>query len=155
VRDCKEALSRYAQAEVPMPEPFSDELLTRTEFEDLIRDKLGRTVDLLAEQLSRSEVSDQALAGVYLVGGSSRIPLVARLIQERLGITPTTLDQPETSVATGALLVPAGARVGSGAVPAVGSGSPAGPAGSGGTQGPPVPPGYRPGYGPGSGAVPA
>lgn len=137
VRDCKEALSRYAQAEVPMPEPFSDELLTRAEFEGLIRDKLARTVDLLAEQLSRGEVGEQALAGVYLVGGSSRIPLVARLIQEQLGITPTTLDQPETSVATGALLVPADS------VP-----------GLLGTQAPPVPPGYRPGYGPGTGTAP-
>jgi actin-like ATPase involved in cell morphogenesis len=106
VRDCKEALSRHPQSEVPMSEPFHDELLTRTEFEGLIRDKLIRTVDLLAEQLQRSQVPSGLLSGVYLVGGSSRIPLVARLIQERMGITPTTLDQPETSVATGALMVP-------------------------------------------------
>jgi len=136
VRDCKEALSRYAQSEVPMPEPFGDALLTRTEFEELIRPQLSRTVDLLAEQLQRSEVPAQALSGVYLVGGSSRIPLVARLIQERLGITPTTLDQPETSVATGALLVPVPVQPGSGPVP-----QQAGPYGppSG-----PVPQQYRP-----------
>jgi molecular chaperone DnaK (HSP70) len=46
---------------------------------------------------------------VFLVGGSSRIPMVARLVHERLGIVPVTLDQPETVVARGALGVTAGA----------------------------------------------
>lgn len=142
IRDCKEALSRYPQSEVPLPEPFHDELLTRTEFEGLIRDKLARTVDLLAEQLQRSQVPAELLSGVYLVGGSSRIPLVARLIQERLGITPTTLDQPETSVASGALLVPA-APPAAPAAPAVPPPQQYRP------QGAPVPPPY------GSGPVPA
>ncbi|MGH7867061.1 MAG: type VII secretion-associated protein, partial [Candidatus Dormibacteraceae bacterium] len=45
------------------------------------------------------------LAAVFLVGGSSRIPLVARLVHERTGIMPITLDQPETVVARGALSV--------------------------------------------------
>ena len=40
---------------------------------------------------------------MFLVGGSSRIPLVARLVHERTGVMPTTLDQPETVVARGAL----------------------------------------------------
>ena len=40
---------------------------------------------------------------MFLVGGSSRIPLVARLVHERVGVMPTTLDQPETVVARGAL----------------------------------------------------
>ena len=46
------------------------------------------------------------LTGIFLVGGSSRIPLVAKLIGEQLGVTPVALDQPETAVALGALLVP-------------------------------------------------
>jgi hypothetical protein len=106
VRDCKEALSRFAQAEVPLGPPLHDQLVTRAEFEDLIRPQLTRGVDLLADQLATSGVPANRLSGVYLVGGSSRIPLVARLIQERLNITPTTLDQPETSVVMGAILVP-------------------------------------------------
>lgn len=120
VRDCKEALSRFPQAEVPLPPPLHDQLVTRNEFEHLIRPKLARGVELLVDQIERSDVPLQLLSGIYLVGGSSRIPLVARLIQERLALTPTTLDQPETSVASGALLVrdPAALPSGSGGVPA-------------------------------------
>ncbi|HVX45881.1 MAG TPA: Hsp70 family protein [Mycobacteriales bacterium] len=101
VRDAKEALSRNAQAEVPLGPPLRDQTVTRAEFEELIRPQLRRTVELMAEQLRRA---GGTLSGSYLVGGSSRIPLVSRLIQEQLRITPSTLDQPETSVATGALI---------------------------------------------------
>ena len=43
------------------------------------------------------------LAGIFLVGGSSRIPMIAQLVHARTGVVPTTLDQPETVVARGAL----------------------------------------------------
>ena len=42
------------------------------------------------------------LVGIYLVGGSSRIPLIATLIAEQLRVVPSSLDQPETAVALGA-----------------------------------------------------
>jgi molecular chaperone HscA len=44
------------------------------------------------------------LAGLFLVGGSSRVPLVARLLHGELGVAPTVLEQPELPVAEGALL---------------------------------------------------
>ena len=43
------------------------------------------------------------LAGLFLVGGSSRVPLVARLLHGELGIAPTVLEQPELPVAEGAI----------------------------------------------------
>src|ERR1700759_36205 len=61
------------------------------------------TVALTVETVGRARLRPDQLAGVFLVGGSSRIPLVARLVYQRLGIIPTTLDQPETVVARGAL----------------------------------------------------
>ena len=106
VRAAKETLSRHAQTEVPMPDPFDDTLVTRAEFEGLIRPSLTRTVELLIETVQRAGLQPDQLAGIYLVGGSSRIPLVAKLIGEMTGIVATTLDQPETSVATGAALAP-------------------------------------------------
>ncbi|HVX42314.1 MAG TPA: Hsp70 family protein [Mycobacteriales bacterium] len=109
VRDGKEALSRYPHTDIALPPPFTDVHLTRPEFEDLIRPNLGRSVQLLRQTIQNAQADAAGLAGIYLVGGSSRIPLVARLIQEELGVTPTTLDQPETSVATGALYLPMGA----------------------------------------------
>ena len=43
------------------------------------------------------------LAGLFLVGGSSRLPLAARMLHSELGIAPTVLEQPELPVAEGAL----------------------------------------------------
>ncbi|GAB3855666.1 Hsp70 family protein [Dactylosporangium cerinum] len=43
------------------------------------------------------------LAAVFLVGGGSRLPLLARLLHARLGVAPTTVERPETVVAEGAL----------------------------------------------------
>jgi hypothetical protein len=37
VKAAKEALSRHPQTEVPMPEPFTDVLVTRAELEALVR----------------------------------------------------------------------------------------------------------------------
>ncbi|MGI9093200.1 MAG: Hsp70 family protein [Mycobacteriales bacterium] len=108
VRDAKEALSRYPHTDIALPEPFPDLHLTRGEFEDLIRADVGRSVDLLRNTIAAARCGPRDLAGVYLVGGSSRIPLVAQSIQHGLQLTPTTLDQPETSVATGALYLPMG-----------------------------------------------
>jgi actin-like ATPase involved in cell morphogenesis len=102
VKAAKEALSRHPQTEVPMPEPFEDVLVTRVELEALIRPTMLRSVELLASTIRTTGLSPDRLAGIYLVGGSSRIPLVATLIAEQLRVVPTSLDQPETAVALGA-----------------------------------------------------
>jgi hypothetical protein len=100
VRAAKEALSGHPQTDLPLPEPFSDALVTRVELEALIRPNLLRSVELLASTVRAA--GSPPLVGIYLVGGSSRIPLVATLIAEQLRIVPTNLDQPETAVALGA-----------------------------------------------------
>jgi hypothetical protein len=106
VRAAKETLSRYPQTDVSLPDPFVDAHLTRTEFEGLIRPNLLRSIEVLSGTLRSAGIAPGQLSGIFLVGGSSRIPLVAGLIQDQLRVTPVTLDQPETAVALGALLVP-------------------------------------------------
>ncbi|MET3805638.1 Ethanolamine utilization protein EutJ (predicted chaperonin) [Nakamurella sp. UYEF19] len=106
VRAAKETLSRYPQTDVSLPDPFVDAHLTRTEFEGLIRPNLLRSIEVLTSVLQNAGIGPEKLNGIFLVGGSSRIPLVAGLIQDRLHVTPVALDQPETAVALGALLVP-------------------------------------------------
>lgn len=103
VRGAKETLSRHTYTDVPMPTPFSDVHVTRADLERLILEPLSSAADLVLDTLRDAAVPRGRLAGVFLVGGSSRIPLVSRLIHERTGIVPTTLDQPETVVARGAL----------------------------------------------------
>jgi hypothetical protein len=105
VRAAKEALSSHPQTDLPLPDPFDDVLVTRVELEALIRPNLLRSVELLASTVRATGLGSGQLAGVYLVGGSSRIPLVATLIAEHLRVVPTSLDQPETAVALGAHFV--------------------------------------------------
>ncbi len=106
VKAAKESLSRHPQTEVPLPEPFDDVLVTRVELEALIRPGMLRSVELLAGTIRSTGMSPERLVGIYLVGGSSRIPLIATLIAENLRVVPTSLDQPETAVALGAHHVP-------------------------------------------------
>lgn len=155
VRAAKETLSRYPQTDVSLPDPFVDAHLTRTEFEGLIRPNLLRSIEVLSGTLRSAGIAPEQLNGIFLVGGSSRIPLVAGLIQDRLRVTPVTLDQPETAVALGALLVPV-RRDGARTVALADSRSAGPPAlpGPAGQTGPG--PGTTPGTGPQpAGAVPA
>lgn len=101
VKAAKEALSRLPQTEVPMPEPFTDVLVTRAELEALVRPALLRSVELLSRTVAAAGLSPAQLVGIYLVGGSSRLPLVGSMIAEKLGVVPASLDQPETAVALG------------------------------------------------------
>jgi type VII secretion-associated protein (TIGR03931 family) len=104
VRGAKETLSRHAYTDVPMPPPFADAHVTREDLERLIAGPLGRAVEMTAMAIDEAGLRPKQLTGVFLVGGTSRIPMVARLIHERLGIVPITWDQPETVVARGAML---------------------------------------------------
>ncbi|SHE42504.1 type VII secretion-associated protein [Streptoalloteichus hindustanus] len=103
VRGAKETLSRHAYTDVPMPPPFPDAHVTRADLEGLIAHPLARAAELVVATVRDAGLTPQQLAGVFLVGGSSRIPLVSRLVYERTGLMPITLDQPETVVARGAL----------------------------------------------------
>ena len=104
VRGAKETLSRHAYTDVPMPPPFADAHVTREDLERLVAAPLGRAVELTCAAIDEAELRPKQLSAIFLVGGSSRIPMISRLIHERTGVVPTTLDQPETVVARGALL---------------------------------------------------
>ena len=104
VRGAKESLSRHAYTDVPMPPPFPDVHITRADLERLVNAPLDRAARLTAATVGQARLTPTELAGIFLVGGSSRIPLMSRLVHQRCGVVPTTLDQPETVVARGALL---------------------------------------------------
>jgi actin-like ATPase involved in cell morphogenesis len=102
-RAAKEQLSRSAVANVHVPIYETDLHVTREEFERHARPWLERTVARTAETMAQSGIRRQRLAGLFLVGGSSRIPLIATLLHQRLGIAPTVIEQPELVVAQGSL----------------------------------------------------
>ncbi|WP_236796680.1 type VII secretion-associated protein [Amycolatopsis sp. GM8] len=104
VRGAKETLSRHTYTDVPMPPPFADAHVTREDLEKLIAAPLSRAVELTCAAIDEAGLRPKQLTAIFLVGGSSRIPMISRLVHERTGVVPTTLDQPETVVARGALL---------------------------------------------------
>lgn len=108
-RAAKELLSRAATAGVAVPLFDVDLHLTRAEFEGLARPWLDRTVALTTATLSTSGVTADRVAGVFLVGGASRVPLVATLLHRALDVAPVVLEQPELVVAQGSLLADASA----------------------------------------------
>ncbi|WP_432994780.1 Hsp70 family protein [Dactylosporangium sp. CA-233914] len=106
-RSTKELLSRATSAGLAVPLLDVDLYLTRPEFEALARPWLDRTIALTTATLSAGDGTVGRLSGVFLVGGGSRVPLVATLLHQALGIAPVILEQPELVVAHGSLLTPA------------------------------------------------
>ncbi|MFD6563792.1 Hsp70 family protein [Micromonospora profundi] len=103
VRGAKETLSRSTVAPVAVPGVPEAVQLTRADVERVAAPLLQRAVDRAREVIAAAGLSPDQLAGLFLVGGSSRIPLVARMLHAELGVAPTVLDQPELPVAEGAL----------------------------------------------------
>ncbi|MDL5154376.1 Hsp70 family protein [Actinomycetospora termitidis] len=108
-RECveaKEALSFDTQATIPvmLPGVRTTIRLTRVEFEAAIRGSIDHTVDALRRTVDSAGLSPEALQAVLLVGGSSRIPLIAQRISEELGRPVAVDSDPKTSIATGAAL---------------------------------------------------
>ena len=104
VRGAKEMLSRTSMASVPVPGVDDAIHLTRDELERIADPLIRRAVDCTAEVIESCRLAPGQLAGIFLVGGSSRIPLVSKRLHERFGMPPTVLDQPELPVAEGALV---------------------------------------------------
>ena len=76
--------------------------LTRAEFETLIADIVERTLAPCRQALKDAGLGAADLDAVVLVGGSTRVPLVRRRVEELFGRTPHTELNPEEVVALGA-----------------------------------------------------
>jgi molecular chaperone DnaK len=106
-RRAKELLSSNAQVDVYVPAPVERDLIVTVEqLEGLIREDIEDSVNELERTIHSGDLDPAQLTAVYLAGGSSRIPLVARLIQAQLGIAPRYLDDPKSVVALGAARAP-------------------------------------------------
>jgi actin-like ATPase involved in cell morphogenesis len=103
VRSAKEMLSRTSSTVVAVPALGKEVPLGRQQFEELIQPVLRPTIAMTHTLIQRSNVGARTIAGVFLVGGSSRIPLVATLLHEAMGIPPVAVEQPELVVAEGSL----------------------------------------------------
>jgi len=104
VRVAKERLSRSPSADLVIPICDVEAHLTRAELERVATPILARTVQVTKSVIEAAALPAGNRAGVFLVGGSSRIPLLATLLHRELGEPPVVIEQPELVVAEGSVL---------------------------------------------------
>jgi len=85
--------------------------LNRPDFEQDLEELLARTMQSVTTALDDAGVRPSQLDRILMVGGSTRIPRIARLLAERLGQEPHGEVDPELCVALGAA-VQAGIEMG-------------------------------------------
>ena len=89
-------------------EPLDDITISRDTFESLIRPLVQRTIDLIEELLSKTSLSANDLSNILLVGGSSCIPLVKRMLVEKYGEEKVlSSEKPMLAIAHGAAVLAA------------------------------------------------
>jgi molecular chaperone DnaK len=89
--------------EVPLPNRslYVRDIL-RAEFEELARPILERTMDPVRSALADAKIAPTDIDDVVLVGGSTRLPLVHRMLTQFFGRRPRTGINPDEAVALGA-----------------------------------------------------
>lgn len=112
----KETLSETGAVQLWVSGVECDVQLTRAELDRLVQSDVEATVATLQTALADASVEVKSLAGLYLVGGSSRMPIVADMIWRRFGIRPSVQDNPKSVVALGAAMVAAGLASGAASV---------------------------------------
>src|SRR5690606_1108031 len=76
--------------------------LTRAKFEELIRDLVESTRTPIENAMKDAKLTPQDIDAVLLVGGSTRIPYVQRLVSTYFGKEPSKNVNPDEAVAVGA-----------------------------------------------------
>jgi len=78
--------------------------LTRSKFEQLIDDLLKRTIGPCNTALKDAEIKPEDIDEVLLVGGSTRVPAVEKLVKEIFKKEPNKSINPDEAVAVGAAI---------------------------------------------------
>lgn len=105
-RRAKEALSTDTDTVVPvvLPTLTTDVRLTRAELESMARPRIAETVTALERAVTSAGITPADLDRVLLVGGSSRMPLVAEMVHQALGVQVAADANPKLAIAYGAAL---------------------------------------------------
>lgn len=80
--------------------------ITRDEFENLIRPLIQRTIDLVDELLDKTGYPIETIDNILLVGGSSCIPLVKKMLEAKYGEDKIlSSEKPMLAIAEGAAIL--------------------------------------------------
>lgn len=114
VENAKKTLSQSSSATIMLSDylenedgdPVEDFVIKREVFESLIRPLILRTIDLIEELLVKTSISVDELSNILLVGGSSCIPLVKRMLVEKYGEKKVlSSEKPMLAIAHGAAIL--------------------------------------------------
>jgi hypothetical protein len=102
VRKAKEELSGRVAAQIKLPALGLEVQLTWSELNPMLLPVVDEAIDLLAAAAAAAGVEPRDLGAVYLIGGTSRSPLVADRVWERLEVQPKPAAEPESVSVLGA-----------------------------------------------------
>jgi len=105
-------LSSSMQAEINLPFIHSDNkgpkhlntIITRTEFEKLITSIIEKLKTPVKQAMKDAKITEKDLDEIILVGGSTRIPSVQKLVRELTNKEPNKSVHPDEAVALGAAI---------------------------------------------------
>jgi molecular chaperone HscA len=103
-RIAKECLTAWVEGDwmIDVEDRPTRHRLTREQFEEMITPQVAKTVDICRNVLLDADVLPGDIKGVVLVGGSTRVPLVRRRVEEFFGAPPLADINPDEVVAVGA-----------------------------------------------------
>lgn len=111
--EAKKELSNSRQTDIIIPFLSENEegesinvnyTITREDFENMAADLLDRTVQPVEQSIEDAGIEKSDIDEVLLVGGSTRMPQVQNLVEDKLGIQPRDDIDPEKVVAKGAAI---------------------------------------------------
>ncbi len=76
--------------------------LSREKFEEMIEEDLVRTMESVNKALKDASMLPSAIDKIILVGGSTRIPRISQMLEEKIGHLPHSEIDPDMCVAIGA-----------------------------------------------------
>ena len=102
--EAKIALSHSGETEIEFELEDEDVtvMITRAQFEACVQPQIDYSITLVQRLLEKNSLGAKDIEEIILIGGSTFIPLVRQLLEQRLGIKVNTAADPTTAVAVGA-----------------------------------------------------
>ena len=113
VEECKKTLSQVEKATIFFSDflenkdgdPVDDLVVSRTTFNSLITPLISRTIDLIEDLSAKTGIPMDTIDNILLVGGSSCIPLVKKMLTDKYGAKVLSSEKPMLAIAEGAAIL--------------------------------------------------
>jgi molecular chaperone DnaK len=111
VIDAKTQLSSLEETFLAVPNILPGQHLdievTRTQFQDIIKDYCQRVGGIVANTMAYANMREGDLDRTIMIGGSSRIPIMRDIVHEETGVEPWANADPDLAVCRGAAFLAA------------------------------------------------